>query len=94
VLCRQPKYFTIIDFDSFEEAILNFSPIRDSNALPDLSTASLGMNVILKKKDNSSCAESSEDEDRICYNVNTKEFKEDYNEGSFGDEEEVIVAFD
>jgi hypothetical protein len=92
VVRRQPKYFTTIDSNSFKEAILNFSPVRDSNALPNLSTTFLGTNVILKKKDNSSCAKSSKDEDRICYNINTKEFKEDYNKGSFSDKEEVIVA--
>src|SRR5688572_7019152 len=89
-----------VDFNAFDEELLNPSPLRDIDDLwpssPPTATATQLINAQLINEQQSDCSldEGSGDDDGLYDDALASEIRDDCSEGTFGDEEHVLVASD
>lgn len=83
-----------MDFDAFDDELLNLSPLQDTDLWPNSPPAAIETQPTDAQQSDNSNDESSEDDDGLYGDASPGEPRDDCSEGSFGDEEQVIVAAD
>jgi hypothetical protein len=83
-----------MDFDAFDDEILNLSPLGDIDLWPSSPPAATATQLVDEQQSDSSFDEGSADDDGHHDNAFLGELRDDCSEGSFGDGEHVFVASD
>lgn len=83
-----------MDFDAFEDELLNLSPPQDIDLWPDSPPAVIATQPTDAQQSEDSDDDGSGEEDGLYGEAAPGELRDDCSEGSFGDEEQVIVAAD
>ncbi|KAH7334190.1 hypothetical protein BKA66DRAFT_480077 [Pyrenochaeta sp. MPI-SDFR-AT-0127] len=82
-----------MSFEEYDE-FLNFSPNFDSNGYSCSPSATIKRHAISEQGDADTSNEASGDEDGLNDDGPSCHIEDDFSEGSFGDEEQVVVASD
>jgi hypothetical protein len=80
-----------MDSDDLEDDFLNFSPITVDDVFPESLPASEVGNSV---REQDGASETTDDEIRLDDTIVDQHQDYDANEGSFGDDEQVVVASD
>lgn len=83
-----------MDFDAFEGELLNLSSPQDRDRWPDSPPAVIATQPTNAQQSDDSDSDGSGEEDGLYAETSPSELIDDCSEGSFGDEEQVIVAAD
>ena len=83
-----------MDFDAFDEELLNLSPPQDIDLWPSSPPAVIATQPTDTQQSANSDDDGSGDEDGLYGDASPGELRDDCSEGSFGDEEQVMVAAD
>lgn len=88
-----------MDFDAFEDELLNLSPPRDIDRWPDSPPAVIATQPTDAQQSDDSDGDGSDgdgfgEDDGPYAETSPGKLRDDCSEGSFGDEEQVIVAAD
>ncbi|KAF2133086.1 hypothetical protein P153DRAFT_394009 [Dothidotthia symphoricarpi CBS 119687] len=82
-----------MDFGDFDEQFLNFSPVDDSHLWPNSPSITLEKQAVPYLEVDGSSDEASEEEDSLHDDAASRHPEDDC-DGSFGDEEQIVVALD
>lgn len=83
-----------MDSDAFDDALLNPSPLRDTELWPSSPPAAIATQPGNDQQSDDSLDDSSGDDDGLYGDASPSGLGDDCSEGSFGDEEQVVVAAD
>lgn len=83
-----------MDFDAFDDDFLNPSPLPDMSLWPSSPPAATETQLVNEQQSDGSFDEGSEDDDGFHDDALSGEPRDDCSEGSFGDEDDVIIASD
>lgn len=83
-----------MDFGAFDDEILNPSPLPDIDLWPNSPPAATATQLLNEQPSDASLDEGSGDDDGIYDDASACERRDEDSEGSFGDEEHVLIASD
>ena len=84
-----------MDINTFDDELLNLSPLRDADLWPSSPPpTAIATQLRIEQQNNDSTDDESGDDDGLYGDASPGEIRDDCSEGSFGDEEHVVVAAD
>ena len=83
-----------MDFNAFEDELLNLSSPQDIDRWPDLLPAAIPTQLTDTQQSDDSNSDRSRAEDGLYAETSPGELRDNCSEGSFRDKEQVIVAAD
>lgn len=83
-----------MDFDALDDEFLNLSPSPDIDIWPTSPPPIIATQPVDAQQRDDSDDDASEDDDGLYGDASPGETRDDGSEGSFGDDEQVVVAAD
>jgi hypothetical protein len=84
----------MMDFDAFDDELLNPSPLRDTDLWLSSPPTAIATQLRNEQQSDDSIDDDSGDDDGLYGDASLDGLGDNCSEGSFGDEEHVVVAAD